>query len=94
MNNCAALSDAILSFSYWDRPWELKGHVERTQNISASEQSLFAEIWAEATNGKHWKSSDLALCVNQVRAELVLKYPALKQDAIAAISNAVAYQWR
>jgi hypothetical protein len=94
MNNSAALTDAISSFSDWDRPWEFKDHVEHDTSISPAEQSLFAAIWAEATNERHWKSSDLALCVNQLRGELLSKYPALEQNSIAAIANAAAYQWR
>jgi hypothetical protein len=48
----------------------------------------------QAMDARHWTSPDLAECGRQAEASLRQRFPDLSAEAISAIVNAAAYQWR
>jgi hypothetical protein len=87
------LERALQSFNDWDMPWLFREQV--LKSISTHEcRQLFEAVWSEAVAEVYWKSSDLAACARHAEAGLQRAFPRLSSEAVAALANAAAYQWK
>lgn len=83
---------AICKFDDWSHPWRFASSV--TESLGAADAKLFEEVWAEAGDQKHWlEASDLPAATAASEA-LTARFPWLSPEAVKAIANAAAYQWR
>jgi hypothetical protein len=83
---------AISHFEDWSHPWKFFEFVRASLNVR--DQSLFDVIWHEANRFDHWDSPTLQDGAANAERGLKQTFPGLKQDAIKAVANAAAYQWK
>ena len=84
---------AILGFDDWSYPWRFAASV--TESLGAADARLFEEVWAEAGDEKHWlQATDLPSGAKAASESLTTCFPWLPPEAVKALANAAAYQWR
>jgi hypothetical protein len=85
------LSSVITDFKAWDGPWQFYDYVAQAAGLPEAERAIFEKAWLEATDSKHWRSSDLGQCIKEVEVALRERFPFLGAEAITAVANAAAY---
>lgn len=84
---------AIQRFNEWHYPWLFEPRV--TASLRGADAELFREVWAEARDEKHWlHASDLSKGGDAACEVLSRRYPWLPPEAVEALANAAAFQWR
>lgn len=94
MDAGVSLSEVIAGYDAWDWPWQFHDYVARAVASREGDRALFERTWLDAMDARHWTSPDLAECGRQAEASLRQRFPDLSTEAISAIVNAAAYQWR
>jgi hypothetical protein len=89
-----SLNDVVIKFEQWDRPLDFFSCVSRDEALTDADRALFARIWNEATDAKHWTLADLKQCSEVARQALHGQFPSLSDAALAAVVRAAAYQWK
>ncbi len=85
------LSETILSFNNWNRPYDFETYV--MERSTDKDNEVFKKIWATALDVENWKTgtlkegSDKAISLLQEHYKLDLK-------VAEQIANAAAYQWK
>lgn len=93
MSNHTQIASAICRFDDWGRPWQFAPFV--AESLGAMDAELFGEVWAEAVDERHWlQASDLPGGANAASEVLSARFPWLPPEAVKALANAAAYQWR
>jgi len=90
----SVLNRTISEYEAWGRPWLFYEHVSTSPSLSAEERDIFAQMWNEATDARHWMRSDLGECAKQAEIALLGIFPRLDNSSAELIARAAAYQWR
>lgn len=88
------LNEIILAYEAWNRPWDFEESIAECEQLSPQELALFADIWGEATDGRHWKQPHLSDGCVAAENALRERFPALNREATARVVKAASYVWK
>jgi hypothetical protein len=68
--------------------------VEQSLQSSPGAIALFRSAWQEALLFQHWNHPDISIGAAAARSAVENRFPQLHSEAISALIEAAAYQWR
>jgi hypothetical protein len=94
MDPAVNVNDAITNYRDWSHPWLFHQAVASALGHQGSSKALFADVWREAMDDRHWQSADLGSCVKSAASAIREKFPTISEPAAKAIANAASYEWK
>jgi hypothetical protein len=94
MADIGQVNQVLGGFQEWGRPWEYIQTALGRQGLQGLEIQLIDELWAEATDAKHWLQPSFQSSNESIRKKLAVTHPWLSTEAIGSLIRGASYEWK
>jgi hypothetical protein len=94
MADTGRVNEVLRNFHEWAMPWRYIHVVLAQRGLQSPEIQLINELWAEATDAKHWVEPSFQTSDELIRQKFGATYPWLGTPSIDSLIRGASYVWK